>query len=182
METSYEAPGRLELVRRFVNTRDVEKGTDAISDVSCLSQWLTEQGLLEPSVSVSDRDVTRAHTLREALRAALLANHDRQPPPVVAVHEFNAAARRAALTPVLLRSGDWQTQPSAHGADAALGVIVASIVDSMGGSDWPRLKVCVNDQCLWAFYDGSRSHARRWCSMDLCGNRVKQQTWRDRQR
>jgi len=34
-----------------------------------------------------------------------------------------------------------------------------------------RLKQC--EGCGWLFYDRSRTHARRWCTMDLCGNRAK---------
>jgi predicted RNA-binding Zn ribbon-like protein len=38
---------------------------------------------------------------------------------------------------------------------------------------WERLKACPRDVCGWAFLD--RSHANRgtWCSMRVCGNRVK---------
>lgn len=182
METSrYDAPGRLDLVRRFVNSLDIEQETDAIADATGLSEWLGARGLLAAGVSVREAEVERALALREALRAALLANHDRQPPPEEAVRELNAAARRAELTPVLQPSGEWRAQPGAHGADAALGAIVATVAEAMGGAEWPRLKVCANDRCLWAFYDRSRSHARRWCAMELCGNRVKQQAWRGRQ-
>lgn len=180
--TSYEAPGRLELVRQFVNSRDVEKGTDGLADAPGLARWYSTQGLLQAGVPVRGADVARARALREALRAALLANHDRRPPPAETVRELNAAVHRAELIPVLQPSGTWRVQPAANGADAALGAIVAAVAEAMGGTDWPRLKVCVNDQCLWAFYDSSRSHARRWCSMEICGNRVKQQAWRGRQR
>ena len=38
---------------------------------------------------------------------------------------------------------------------------------------WERLKACSRDTCRWAFYDGSRNHSARWCSMSGCGNIVK---------
>jgi predicted RNA-binding Zn ribbon-like protein len=180
--TPYEAPGGLELVRQFVNSRDVEKSTDALADVSGLAGWYSARGLLEAVAPVHRADVAHAQALREALRDALLSNHDRRPPPSEAVRELNAAARRASLRPVLESSGQWRARPTAGGAEAALGAIVAVVAEAMGGPEWPRLKVCVNDRCLWAFFDRSRSHARRWCSMEICGNRVKQQAWRGRQR
>ncbi|WP_330256699.1 CGNR zinc finger domain-containing protein [Nocardia sp. NBC_00565] len=40
-------------------------------------------------------------------------------------------------------------------------------------SSWPRLKTCREPSCRWAFFDHSRNHGRTWCSMDVCGNRVK---------
>jgi predicted RNA-binding Zn ribbon-like protein len=34
-----------------------------------------------------------------------------------------------------------------------------------------RIKQC--EGCGWLFYDTSKTHQRRWCSMQLCGNRAK---------
>ena len=36
-----------------------------------------------------------------------------------------------------------------------------------------NLKQCSNPDCRILFYDDSRTHRRRWCSMALCGNRSK---------
>jgi predicted RNA-binding Zn ribbon-like protein len=36
-----------------------------------------------------------------------------------------------------------------------------------------NLKRCANPDCPILFYDDSRTHRRRWCSMALCGNRSK---------
>jgi len=33
---------------------------------------------------------------------------------------------------------------------------------------------------MW-FYDRTKSHRRRWCSMALCGNRAKARAHRERQ-
>ncbi|MCK4450409.1 MAG: CGNR zinc finger domain-containing protein, partial [Anaerolineae bacterium] len=27
--------------------------------------------------------------------------------------------------------------------------------------------------CDWLFVDASKNHSRRWCSMNMCGSRVK---------
>jgi predicted RNA-binding Zn ribbon-like protein len=45
---------------------------------------------------------------------------------------------------------------------------------------WERVKICPADDCRWAFYDRSRNHSRTWCSMQVCGNREKARSWRDR--
>lgn len=36
-----------------------------------------------------------------------------------------------------------------------------------------RVRQCANPNCQLLFYDDSRTHRRRWCSMALCGNRSK---------
>jgi predicted RNA-binding Zn ribbon-like protein len=51
---------------------------------------------------------------------------------------------------------------------------------AMTQGTWHRLKICSSDDCRWAFYDHSRSGTGRWCSMKLCGNRAKQESWRSR--
>jgi predicted RNA-binding Zn ribbon-like protein len=35
------------------------------------------------------------------------------------------------------------------------------------------LQQCSNPNCQLLFYDDSRTHRRKWCSMALCGNRSK---------
>ena len=45
---------------------------------------------------------------------------------------------------------------------------------------WERLKVCRNDECQWAFYDHSRNHSGAWCTMAICGNRMKGRAFRTR--
>ena len=49
---------------------------------------------------------------------------------------------------------------------------------SGGCSLWERLKAC--PQCGWSFYDYSRNRSATWCSMSLCGNRLKTRAYRRR--
>jgi predicted RNA-binding Zn ribbon-like protein len=44
------------------------------------------------------------------------------------------------------------------------------------------LKKCENPSCVLHFYDTSKNHARRWCSMSGCGNRMKAAAHYRRQR
>lgn len=180
MAMSTPAPGRLETLRAFVNTRDIELGTEALGTPAELRDWLAEKSLLERSAAVRPVDLRRAVALREALRAGLAANHAEEPMPPGAVAVINEAAARARLTLVLTPENGWVARPSADGVDAALGALVVTVADAMAGDTWRRLKVCVNDTCRWAFYDTSRARVGRWCSMQLCGNRAKQQAWRAR--
>jgi predicted RNA-binding Zn ribbon-like protein len=45
-----------------------------------------------------------------------------------------------------------------------------------------RLKVCSSEECRRVFFDRSKPGNRRWCSADLCGNRHKTRSYRQRQR
>jgi len=58
--------------------------------------------------------------------------------------------------------------------------VLAIVTAAMTDGTWRRLKICANDRCQWAFYDESRARTGKWCSMQICGNRAKQQAWRTR--
>ncbi|GIF73939.1 CGNR zinc finger domain-containing protein [Asanoa siamensis] len=172
------APGRLELVRRFVNTRDIEAGTDALADAPGLRAWLRDGG--RTVQAVRGVDLARARRLREALRAAATANHDRGPVPAEALAALDDVAARARVTLSFTPDRAWRAQARAGGVDGALGDLVVAMTEAMTDGTWPRLRVCANDTCRWAFFDTSRAGTGKWCAMRLCGNRAKQQAWRDR--
>jgi predicted RNA-binding Zn ribbon-like protein len=46
--------------------------------------------------------------------------------------------------------------------------------------DFANVKACEGPTCTLMFADHTRGHARRWCSMAICGNRAKQAAHRDR--
>jgi len=68
------APGDLELIRDFINTLDVLPDTDKIGDPASLASWLAEHRLVPTQPTLTEEDLERARSLREALRGLLLAN------------------------------------------------------------------------------------------------------------
>jgi predicted RNA-binding Zn ribbon-like protein len=46
--------------------------------------------------------------------------------------------------------------------------------------DFSNVKACEGPACTLMFADHTRGHARRWCSMAICGNRAKQAAHRHR--
>src|SRR6266852_3156379 len=65
------APGELEAVRAFVNTLDIEEGTDDFATAAGFGRCLSGQGLLATPAAVSAADLASAVALREALRGVL---------------------------------------------------------------------------------------------------------------
>lgn len=51
--------------------------------------------------------------------------------------------------------------------------LAESAANLLCGSDLALVKKCGNPQCVLYFYDTTKNHARRWCSMSICGNRMK---------
>ncbi|HEY7874515.1 MAG TPA: CGNR zinc finger domain-containing protein, partial [Actinomycetota bacterium] len=109
----------------------------------------------------------------------LLANNgeELEPGPL---ERLNDVAARSVLNVHFTGPGDAHLQSAATGMDGALGRILAIVLVAMGNGTWARLKACRNDECMWVFYDTSKNHSATWCSMRVCGNRMKARAYRRR--
>jgi predicted RNA-binding Zn ribbon-like protein len=176
------APGQLELVRNFLNTLDLERGTDALGSPEGLSAWLRENVPAAPVAGSrpGPDELARARALRDSLRALALRNNALaatcEPAPI------EEASRRAAFAlTVDPATGTSLLQPTAAGVDGALGRVVAALHGAMAEKSWPRLKACADETCAWIYYDHSKNGCSRWCSAETCGNRSKVKRYRARQ-
>ncbi|GAB2462033.1 CGNR zinc finger domain-containing protein [Streptosporangium sandarakinum] len=188
------------LVCDFVNTYDVESGTDAVPSPAALAAWLAGRGLAAPSDTATGDDLALAVALRETLREALRRNHDARAAdapdgssgsggPDGPVGDGAATGGRPgppsrvfAGLPlrVTLTAGGPALEPAAEGVPAGLARIAAAVMAAHAAGMWPRLKVCTESTCQWAFVDSSKNRSRSWCSMRVCGNRTKTRAYRAR--
>jgi predicted RNA-binding Zn ribbon-like protein len=175
-----QGPGRLEVVGEFVNTRDFDDDVDRLATPGDLADWLTGHGLAAPGLRAEPADLRRAVELREALRAALLANNDGQPVDGDTLAVLNRTARRGRLVVRFGPGGGAALEPVASDVDGALARLLAIVHDATETGAWARLKVCRSDTCRWAFYDQSKNRSRHWCSMDVCGSQAKARSYRRR--
>ena len=171
------APDPLRLVQRFVNTADHEHGRELLATPAQLTEWMDDAGL-EGAASVTDADAARARELREALRELLVANRAGVAASPAAVAAVNQAARAGRLGIRVDADGRPHVVPERAGVQGALAQIVGVSLTAMLDGSWARLKACRN--CRWAFYDYSRNRSAAWCSMSICGNRLKTRRYRAR--
>jgi len=174
------APHELDLVIDFVNTRDLEEGTDALSTPQDLAAWLAKRRLGTGRTLVLDeRDHRHAVNLREALRSLMLANNG-GPPAQRAGRELERAARRGEVGIHFADDGSASLAPGAGGFAGALARLLIPVADALGDGSWQRVKACRAPGCHWAFYDRSRNRSGVWCQMAVCGNRTKVRAYRER--
>jgi len=101
----------------------------------------------------------------------------------LAVQEINALLaqdrRHLVLTgePKALRVVDAHSWVSAH---ALLALPAAAFADLATTGDPTLTRRCEGLGCTLWFYDRTKSHRRRWCSMAICGNRAKARAHRAR--
>jgi predicted RNA-binding Zn ribbon-like protein len=176
------APGDLELVQRFINLHEHAPDVDGDLPPSreMVEMFLRERELLEERTRFTEADHREALALRRALHAKVRAR-DGEPMPDRDVRVIDSAAQRAGLRP------DFGGQrpslvPSEKGVAGALGRLVASAFLAALEGTWDELKACAGPDCASVFYDRSKNHSGRWCSMSTCGNRAKVRAWRDRHR
>lgn len=169
----------LNLVIDFVNTNDLEDEDDGLATPQRLAAWATERGF---DVTTPDEPThARALALREGLRALGRANNEEsaEPQRLAALSEATAAL---PLTASLATGSRWELRPEATGIDAFLATIVATVLNAMAEGSWSRVKACQNDTCRWLFMDVSRNRSRQWCTMAICGSRMKSRAYRARRR
>jgi predicted RNA-binding Zn ribbon-like protein len=174
------APEPLLLVQAFVNTMDLEKGTDLLAGAGTGNEWLHISGLLARDATAGPGDLRAAREAREAIRALIARNGGGPDPAGEDLSPLRAAARSSRPRLVIGPAGVIGLEAGNGGLADALARLLLIIRDAQRDGTWPRLKVCGNDECRWAFYD--RSHSRRgaWCDMASCGNLIKNRNLRAR--
>jgi predicted RNA-binding Zn ribbon-like protein len=60
-----------------------------------------------------------------------------------------------------------------EGLEWLLAAVARSAAELVAAGRLSRVSKCGNPSCELFFYDDSRTHRRRWCSMERCGNRNK---------
>jgi len=176
---SDHAPHELALIEDFVNTWDLESDEEQLTSPAQLSGWLAAHGLADAADVFGHEDLARAIAVREALRALLLANNERELDPA-APATLTAAADGARLSVTVGLDGSARLEPRAGGIDRAFGRLLGIVARAQADGTWERMKACPWHTCHYAFYDHSRNRSRTWCSMAVCGNRAKAQTYRRR--
>ena len=173
----------------FVNTTFVDGGTaiDLLPGFDALVDWCEQAQVVSTAEA---RDVrrrwsgsaeaasahARALTFRAALRGMLERLAGGRSVPQTALDAINDLLRLDAGQREIVRTRDgYETRQrrSLDTPDQLLGPIAASAAQLLSGDDLSLVKACQNPQCVLLFYDTTKNHARRWCSMAACGNRAK---------
>ncbi|MEX3956153.1 ABATE domain-containing protein [Trinickia sp. EG282A] len=170
----------------------VDEKVDWISDGRGLLDWLEQAGMVPPSALAAlharygpadfDAVAAEARELREWFRRfvqkrkgrALGAKDLRELEPLNRLlerdeqyEELVAVSSGGESELELRRNRRWKT------ADSLLTPIAEALAKLVCEEDFTHVKACEGPRCTLLFADHTRGHARRWCSMAICGNRAK---------
>jgi predicted RNA-binding Zn ribbon-like protein len=174
-----KAPGRLELLQRFINSHnhDLPPEWDRIGTPEKARAWLREKRLVAPGDRISGTDVARLIELREAIRALVVANQERRPAAAGVIRTVSGAAR---LRVAVDDAGRTTLEPADGGVDGAVATLLGILHEAQLTGHWSRMKGC--RQCEYAFFDRSKNRSAAWCAMSICGNRTKNRSYYRRRR
>ena len=169
------APGRLELVRRLLNTAQLESQSDVLVSRDDVSQWLASEGYA-PGRRVNQQATENIRDFRERLRNSI----ESPSVPATDTTDWLFDSNHTAVQFVLV-----EDVPLLEGADAEptaryLTTLTLIIGEALRDGLWDRFRTCANSHCRWAFYDNSKNGSGRWCSMDTCGAKNKISAFRAR--
>jgi predicted RNA-binding Zn ribbon-like protein len=165
----------------FVNTELIENGTrvERLQSDADLLRWARAAGLSVPDASLGRADRQRlgpeVRALRAALRRLFEASADTTPPPAADLQMLNRQLTRPRSgARISFCDGAFTRSPAlATDAPAVLEAIAEDAAQVLAGSALGLLRRCANQRCILLFVDRSRTGRRRWCSMQVCGNRAK---------
>ena len=185
-----------EMVLDFVNTRPVQDGkaTELLTDFGAVLRWFRAADLLNSEqVARLERQwggTTEAQKatevmkdLRERLREEILAWEGGHVVRRPTIDELNGLME---VHPMLTRI---MTNRRAYATKLWFAVrepadLLAPLADSaaklFATGNRKRVRKCAN--CVLHFHDTSKKGTRRWCTMQLCGNRFKVAAYATRRR
>lgn len=158
---------------------------DALVDDASVLAWLRMAGLLTDPVPAPPRGLLRrARALREA--AGRLVRTPDSPSAedlalVDAIRERGRPVETLGWAPGAPRPVLRQRRRD-DDIDALLEPVATALARLLAEGDIGRVRECEAHDCTLLFEDLTRSGRRRWCSMALCGNRMKVAAFRSRRR
>jgi predicted RNA-binding Zn ribbon-like protein len=185
-----------QLVLDFLNTRPIQNDqpTELLPDFTALLRWFHAARLLTGDelakfgrkwgqTIVARRLVEDMQLFRERLRKEVLKWEDGQDVHRSIIQELN---RRMAEHPMRIRLKENGRKPSTElyfepqSPEDLFAPLAHSAAMLLASTNRERVRKC--DRCVLHFLDTSKKGTRRWCSMQLCGNRLKVAAYAARQR
>ncbi len=181
----------------FINTQMISRGdlTDLLGTFNDLAAWLVQAGLLTKAQGRCVRQLAQtekedaleqARSFRTTLRTMVESLGRGRTVPVTAVTAINRllACRPGYPQLIRTRAGKFEERfvSSSERKDALLTPLAGAASDLLCSAEPAQIRKCRNEACILYFYDTTKNHARSWCSMKLCGNRMKVAAYFQRKR
>lgn len=140
-------------------------------------RWLEAAGCLSDAGQVNARAGEWLTAARQLRAAILHAVQQRKREEAWQPDALNRFLRSASSHFELTLNQDGQPESRRVYATATpeqqLAPVAEQAADLLVNGDFSLVRECEHPDCTLWFYDRTKAHRRRWCSMALCGNRAK---------
>jgi predicted RNA-binding Zn ribbon-like protein len=187
-----------QLALDFLNTKLIlENGpAELLSNGEALERWLIASGLITTRQNRALVRVWRDSRQTQAFVQKLAAFRERLRTSVLRV-EAGLLPGDAFLAELdtILKEHPQRAKLRKDGSRVVLEVlfepqrpedvwapIAAAAAELLASAEPSRIRQCESESCIIHFYDTSKKGSRRWCSMNICGNRLKVAAYQRRRR
>jgi predicted RNA-binding Zn ribbon-like protein len=156
---------------------------DALQTDEDVRRWVAKAGFpINDGVKLRPMALLRAaQRLRHIIRAVVVERKSGKAVGVEPLNEFLSECEshlelEAGPKMSLTMKRRWK----AERAEELLAPVAEAAADLLAMGDFELVRLCEDGECVLWFYDRTKSHHRRWCSMASCGNRNKVAAFRER--
>jgi predicted RNA-binding Zn ribbon-like protein len=180
----------------FLNTKPVlaDGPTELLPDVRALERWLIASGMVtSPKTKAIVRTwhhsteaavfLEQLIAFRERLREAVMRVENGSSPADAFLAEVNSLLIQYPLhTSLRKRDGEVirETLFELRKPTDIWAPIIDATADLLADTESSRIRKC--ESCVVHFFDTSKKGSRRWCSMNICGNKLKVAAYQRRKR
>ncbi|HZV61811.1 MAG TPA: ABATE domain-containing protein [Methylophilaceae bacterium] len=171
----------------LLNTVSIVNGevVDSLQSEEDVMKWLSQNAVTGDN-SVLKRHfpdlVSTTRELRETLRHLFSSRKEGKQLDVRVLNAYlQYGASYLQLVSVGEEQYDLERVRKVETVAQLLAPIAEAAAELLAMEDFSRVRKCESADCVLWFYDSTKSHKRRWCSMAVCGNRHKVSSFRKRQ-
>jgi predicted RNA-binding Zn ribbon-like protein len=160
------------------------KAVDVFQNDGDVLNWLIENNIEDSALELTykqDEILITTRNLREMIRSLIAA---RKAGELLQLDGINSFLKQGASY-IQLQETDGKLDVITHreikSVHQLLAPIAEAAVDILTQVNFDMVRKCESTDCVLWFYDRTKGHKRRWCSMAVCGNRHKVSSFRMRQ-
>jgi len=147
--------------------------------------WLARQGIVPASASeLPEHDQLLAQGIALRTLARRLIGQRKQGVAIGDIDGLNVYLNAHLSAPQLARDGEGKLALHRVARGDAVGALLGPVAEAVAAllvdGDFALVRQCEHPECILWFYDRTKAHKRRWCSMAVCGNRYKAAQFRKR--
>ena len=173
----------------FINTllKNQNGPVELLLNFPDILNWMTEAKVISPSkrteLLITWRDerentqvVEKVRAFRKILHAMVTELIDDRAVSQNILDEINYTLAYSTSHFQIAHGKKGLTKERVHGFKSAMHFLVPfaeMAVNLLTETDHKLIRKCENPECVIVFYDTSKNHTRRWCRMQVCGNRFK---------